>query len=112
MVQERPGTALSRQSYRPQTVSPEKKNPDILREEPVEKPQQSKVKFYVTFISAVVALSSFSALLFLVPFIVDPALATLTSDFVENPIECKVVHSKYTLGKCGVTNHNQGINLF
>jgi hypothetical protein len=99
MLQARPTSAISRRSHRSLPPTPEKKKPDIPIEVSSEKPQQSKYKFYATFIFAVVALSSFSALLFLVPFIVDPALATLTSDFVEKPIECKVVHSKYTLGK-------------
>ena len=59
----------------------------------------SKCQFYATFTFAVVGMVSFSALLFLVPFIVDPALATIMSDFSEQPVDCTVVRSKYTLGK-------------
>ena len=93
-IQERPGTATSRLSHH--TLDKITETPS---EEPVTNPPQSKLIFYATFICAIIALSSFSALLFLVPFIVDPALATLTSDFVEQPTECVVVHSKYILGR-------------
>ena len=41
---------------------------------------------------------AFSALLFLIPFVVDPALAALTSDFPAQPLPCTVVESKYILG--------------
>ena len=43
---------------------------------------QEKIKFYATFSFSLVAITGFSVLMFLVPFIVDPALATLTADFV------------------------------
>ena len=43
---------------------------------------QEKIKFYATFSFALLAITGFSVLMFLVPFIVDPALATLTADFV------------------------------
>ena len=43
---------------------------------------QEKIKFYATFSFSLLAITGFSVLMFLVPFIVDPALATLTADFV------------------------------
>ena len=36
--------------------------------------------------------------LFLIPFVVDPALSTINHDFVEEPVKCRVVLSKYILG--------------
>ena len=59
----------------------------------------AKCQFYATFTFAVVGMVSFSVLLFLVPFIVDPALATIMSDFSEKPVDCQVVQSKYILGR-------------
>ena len=47
---------------------------------------QAKLKFYTTFTLTVIAVTGFSALMFLVPFVVDPALATLTADFVQKPV--------------------------
>ena len=63
-----------------------------------EKLRLSKCQFYSTFTFSVVAMCSFSALLFLVPFIVDPALATIMSDFSSAPVDCEVVRSGYVLG--------------
>ena len=71
-----------------------------------------KLKFYVTFSAAIVGkgsvkkksrksvlgICSFSVFLFLIPFVVDPALSTINHDFVEEPVECRVVLSKYILG--------------
>ena len=47
---------------------------------------QEKIKFYATFSFSLVAITGFSVLMFLVPFIVDPALATLTADFVVSKV--------------------------
>ena len=58
----------------------------------------TKCQFYATFTFAVLGLGSFSVLLFLVPFAVDPTLATIMSDFSEMPVDCQVVQSKYILG--------------
>ena len=58
-----------------------------------------KIHFYTTFLLAVIVLCSFSVLLFLIPFIVDPTLASIMSDFSETPVSCNIVHSKYILGE-------------
>ena len=60
---------------------------------------QEKIKFYATFSFSLIAITGFSVLMFLVPFIVDPALATLTADFVEKPVECRVILSRAILGE-------------
>ena len=36
------------------------------------------------------AIVSISAFLFLVPFVLDPAISTMMHQFVENPVHCKV----------------------
>ena len=59
---------------------------------------QEQIKFYATFSFSLIAITGFSVLMFLVPFIVDPALAMLTADFVEKPVECRVTFSKAILG--------------
>ena len=60
---------------------------------------QESLKFYATFSFSLIAITGFSVLMFLVPFIVDPALATLTADFVDKPVECRVIFSRAILGK-------------
>ena len=84
-------------------------NPPISIEvNPVEQPQptdepvktvKSKIRFYATFSFAFIFICSFSGLMFLVPLVVDPALATITANFVEEPVQCRVVQSQYILGK-------------
>ena len=37
--------------------------------------------------------------LFLIPFVVDPALATINHDFVKTPVQCRVILNKYILGE-------------
>ena len=66
--------------------------------EPV-KTVKSKIRFYATFSFAFIFICSFSGLMFLVPLVVDPALATLTANFVDSPVQCRVVHSQYILGE-------------
>ena len=64
-----------------------------------EKNVKSKIRFYATFSFAFIFICSFSGLMFLVPLVVDPALATITANFVEEPVQCMVVHSQYILGE-------------
>ena len=59
---------------------------------------KESLRFYATFSFSLIAITGFSVLMFLVPFIVDPALATLTADFVEKPVECRVILSRAILG--------------
>ena len=54
----------------------------------------------LTMICCIVAgILTFSLFLFLIPFVVDPAVATLNHNFVETPVECVVRLNKYILGK-------------
>ena len=67
-----------------------------------EKPKylsRAKLRLYITLTLATVFVTSFSALLFLVPFVIDPSLAAMRADFVPTPVDCRVVQSKYILGK-------------
>ena len=59
---------------------------------------QAKLKFYTTFTLTVIAVTGFSALMFLVPFVVDPALATLTADFVQKPVSRIKIGLKFENG--------------
>ncbi|XP_065166296.1 protein tipE [Atheta coriaria] len=49
---------------------------------------REKALFYSTSVLAVVAMSAGSSLLFLVPLYVDPAISTLTANFVPEPVTC------------------------
>lgn len=52
---------------------------------------REKVWFYSTLSFAMIAVGSGSALLFLVPLYVDPAVSTLLADFVPEPVLCTTV---------------------
>lgn len=49
---------------------------------------REQAMFYSTSLLAVVAMSAGSSLLFLVPLYVDPAISTLASNFVTEPVNC------------------------
>lgn len=49
---------------------------------------RERALFYSTSLLAVIAMSAGSSLLFLVPLYVDPAISTLTSHFVTEPVNC------------------------
>lgn len=59
---------------------------------------REKVWFYSTLSFAMIAVGSGSALLFLVPLYVDPAVSTLLADFVQKPVECTTVRREQLAG--------------
>lgn len=59
---------------------------------------QEKIKFAVTFTLSLIAIGGLSALMFLVPFVVDPALATLTAGFSRKSVECRVIKTQPIVG--------------
>ena len=62
------------------------------------KNREEAVRFYVTGVSLCLLLGSFTVFVFLIPFVLDPALATLQGDFSPAAAECRVVSSVYILG--------------
>ena len=62
------------------------------------KNREEAVRFYVTGVSIGLLLGSFTVFVFLIPFVLDPALATLQGDFSPAAAECRVVSSVYILG--------------
>lgn len=54
--------------------------------------------FYSTSLLAVVAMSAGSSLLFLVPLYVDPAISTLASNFVTEPVTCITTRREELMG--------------
>ena len=48
------------------------------------------IKYYTSMFLGTVAINALFAFLFLVPFILDPAISTMMHDFVEKPVHCKV----------------------
>lgn len=59
---------------------------------------REKVWFYSTLSFAMIAVGSGSALLFLVPLYVDPAVSTLLADFVPEPVQCTTVRREQLTG--------------
>ena len=58
-------------------------------EEP-ERTRLEDIKYYTSLFLGTLAICSLFAFLFLVPFILDPAISTMMHDFVEKPVHCKV----------------------
>ena len=58
-------------------------------EEP-ERTRLEDIKYYTSLFLGTLAICSLFAFLFLVPFILDPAISTMMHEFVEKPVHCKV----------------------
>jgi hypothetical protein len=53
------------------------------------------IKYYTSLFLGTLSIVCVFGFLFLVPFVLDPAISTLMHDFVENAVHCKVQY--YTL---------------
>ena len=58
-------------------------------EEP--KSRLDDIKYYTSLFLGTVAINALFAFLFLVPFVLDPAISTMMHSFVEKPVHCKVM---------------------
>jgi hypothetical protein len=59
------------------------------------------IKYYTSLFLGALAINCVFGFLFLVPFVLDPAISTLMHEFVEDPVHCKVnpqdlINLKYT----------------
>ena len=48
------------------------------------------IKYYTSLFLGALAINCVFGFLFLVPFVLDPAISTLMHEFVEDPVHCKV----------------------
>ena len=53
------------------------------------------IKYYTSLFLGTVAINALFAFLFLIPFVLDPAISTMMHDFVEKPVHCKVDKVRY-----------------
>ena len=57
------------------------------------KSRMDEIKYYTSLFLGALAINCVFGFLFLVPFVLDPAISTLMHDFVEEPVHCKVLSS-------------------
>ena len=67
-------------------------------EEKNTKTRGEKIRFYMSAASIALMFSSFMVFVFLIPFIIDPAVASLRAEFSPGPVSCRVVVAEYRLG--------------
>ncbi|XP_043235142.1 protein tipE-like isoform X1 [Amphibalanus amphitrite] len=70
---------------------------DVLREKRDQ--NADKVMFYATVLFSLVAIGAFFGFLFLVPFVIEPAVTTIQMDFEVDPVTCCVVSFTELAGK-------------
>ena len=78
---------------------------------PKKKPHPlSQLRYYVTLLASVVTIFSFFALLFLVPFVFDPAISTLSAGFPRQPFTCQLtkMDTGKRLSSCNWTSCSEG----
>lgn len=56
------------------------------------------MNFLLLSITGTSAILSVFAFLFLIPFVVDPAISTIVADYDQMPVTCMVVDHKYATG--------------
>lgn len=61
------------------------------------------IKYYTSLFLGTLCIVCVFGFLFLVPFVLDPAISTLMHDFVEEPVHCKVVTYSLKFGKRNCT---------
>ncbi|XP_018793160.1 PREDICTED: protein tipE isoform X1 [Bactrocera latifrons] len=86
-------TATSGRSSRSSMQSPQKKKSDLELESILE-----KAKFYTSLCLGTTAILSVFAFLFLIPFVVDPAISTIIADYDPVPVTCIVIDHVYAEG--------------
>ena len=72
--------------------------------------REEKIRFWLSAASAVLLFSSFTVFVFLIPFIIDPAVASLRGELSPGPVTCRVVSAEYRLGvsRCGWSSCREG----
>lgn len=69
-----------------------------------------KAKFYTSLCLGTTAILSVFAFLFLIPFVVDPAISTILADYESTPVTCLAVEHVYAegLSNCSWTSCKEG----
>lgn len=62
-----------------------------------------KAKFYASLCMGTTAIVSVFAFLFLIPFVVDPAISTIVADYQQEPVTCRSVEHIYSEGLTNCT---------
>lgn len=57
----------------------------------------AKAKFYTSLCMGTTAIVSVFAFLFLIPFVVDPAISTIVADYQQEPVTCRGVDHIYSV---------------
>ena len=68
-------------------------------EEDAKPSKLEECKYYTSLTLGTLCIVSVFAFLFLVPFVLDPAISTLTHDFTDDPVTCKVTNVSVLAGK-------------
>ena len=99
------GDSLSRM-----TSSAQADNKDETEKKKEKKSRGEKIKFYLSAASVTLLFSSLAVFLFLIPFIIDPAVASLRGEISQTAVSCRVVTAHYRLGvsQCAWSSCREG----
>ncbi|CAL4096296.1 unnamed protein product [Meganyctiphanes norvegica] len=64
---------------------------------------RSQIKIWVTVLAGLMICLGLICLMFLVPIIIDPALATLTYQFTDEPVLCMTVSAEWVIGQSNIS---------
>ena len=72
------------------SVNPDSSCATVMEEEDEPRSRLDDIKYYTSLFLGTVAINALFAFLFLVPFVLDPAISTMMHNFVDEPVHCKV----------------------
>ena len=71
---------------------------DQIEKKKENKTREERIRFYLSAASLTLLFTSFTVFVFLIPFIIDPAVASLRGDLVQEAVWCRVLVGRYMLG--------------
>ena len=69
------------------------------------KSRLEEIKYYTSMFLGALCIVCVFAFLFLVPFVLDPAISTLMHQFVEKPVHCRVSAITYLRELCSIRQY-------
>lgn len=83
-------TVIAAAAAKAQAAAEAQKEEDDMADEDQGKTKLENFKYYTSLVLGTLCIVSIFAFLFLVPFVLDPAISTLMHEFVDYPVTCKV----------------------
>ena len=98
------------------TTLMEEPDPNVTDPNATDEPERSRledIKYYTSLFLGTTAIICLFAFLFLIPFVLDPAISTMMHFFVDEPVHCKITNQEVRYGKtnCSWASCREGCTI-